>query len=447
MLGRIHVDLRFAVLDALALHDLAALPATCRLWRAYVTQYLAWLLRDQPQLKELVVNAGQPRISWLAGKPTVICAGGYDSSWNGHVDSGMEDDGPGCEQSAEPIACVAPFSSRSNLHNTTSTFGTYVAPFGTYVAPAPSRASLPHMRERRADLALVATSAHTVYALGGRDGVEARSTVECLRMPLWQLKAQGWQDAPPMLHARYGHVAAYVGGHIVVAGGVGNGAAHLPAEMLSVADAVEPRWTAVGSPVYQHRYAASAVLEDRLYVLGGDSLLDAAHDSGCKVESFDPHLGTWVENTSMLRNRFSAAAVAYRGRIIVIGGASEFDHLTAEAYDPREGVWTEIRDFCGSFHTFARLRGHCAAVLNEDTLFLLGGMMPATAGPPESPSRWYQRVHMTDNAPAGASSRAVRTFDLRFLDGGASAQEARLTSIGLMRTPRWCGGSCVVNMA
>ena len=44
-------------------------------------------------------------------------------------------------------------------------------------------------------------------------------------MPLWQLRGEGWQPAPRMIFARYGHVAACLDGpHLCVAGGVLNGA-------------------------------------------------------------------------------------------------------------------------------------------------------------------------------------------------------------------------------
>ena len=439
MLNLLPLELRQLVLDKLQVASLGALLATSKVWCKYVTQYLSWLLRDSPELQKiLLLPGGARRCHWpalanLRISRAIICVGGYNSAWNGHAHGDMADDGPGCERSAEPVAVVGRHP---------------------WIAPSPAWLQLPDLRERRADLALVATSASTVYALGGREGSVAKSSCERLHMPLWQLRGEGWQGAAPMACARYGHVAVCLGGtRLCVAGGAisapneGVGLGTRTAEMLSLDGAgLEAEWTPLPSMMYRHSYGCSVVHDGAWYVLGGDGLVPR---NARKVEMFDPVAG-WVKRTSMQCCRFSAAAVSYGGRIVVVGGTAQLTDMSAEAYDPREGRWQAISRLCRTARgLLAPLVGHCAVCLNDDQLFLLGGMYPGhhmAAGQPPWPHPQWRYWHEDD--VLGGSSKYARALDLNELNEGATASEApQPLRANHMRTPRWCGSACVISMA
>lgn len=123
-----------------------------------------------------------------------------------------------------------------------------------------------------------------------------------------------------------------------------------------------------GRPMPTARYGvASAVLEGRIYVIGGGQNPAQNHGMGL-VEAYDPETDTWDTTIDSLNDpRLNAAAIAFGGKIYVIGGRDGSELLeSVEVYDPATNEWE-------SAHDLHVEKEGLAAVLHAGTIFLLGG--------------------------------------------------------------------------
>ena len=81
---------------------------------------------------------------------------------------------------------------------------------------------------------------------------------------------------------------------------------------------------------------ATAVLNDRIYVFGGQSNLDSINATSVTYE-YNPAADTWARKADMPTARSVASAAAVDGKIYVIGGAIKQPATrfqTVEMYDP-----------------------------------------------------------------------------------------------------------------
>ena len=84
--------------------------------------------------------------------------------------------------------------------------------------------------------------------------------------------------------------------------------------------------------------AASAVLDNKVYVIGGWTTQDSA-----VVEAYDPATDSWSTKASMHTPRNNLAAAALNGKIYAIGGWSGSAPTTVvEVYDPLANAWSNV---------------------------------------------------------------------------------------------------------
>ena len=82
--------------------------------------------------------------------------------------------------------------------------------------------------------------------------------------------------------------------------------------------------------------AASAVLNNKIYVMGGWTTQDSA-----VVEVYDPATNTWSTKAPMPTPRNNLAATALNGKIYAIGGWSGTANTNVvEVYDPTSNTWS-----------------------------------------------------------------------------------------------------------
>lgn len=105
-------------------------------------------------------------------------------------------------------------------------------------------------------------------------------------------------------------------------------------------------WTGKLAGPTAREYAASAVLNGKVYVMGGQRT-----DSGVTpgpvtnlVEVYDPASNTWSATTPLPTARMGLTAVVMNGRIYAIGGSADGFGTqavgTVEEYDPATRLWT-----------------------------------------------------------------------------------------------------------
>jgi len=114
--------------------------------------------------------------------------------------------------------------------------------------------------------------------------------------------------------------------------------------------------------------AASAVVNGKVYVIGGESTSGTALTT---VEEYDPTTNLWTTKAPMPTGRRYHAAAVWHNSIYVFGGesATGVPISTVEAYDTVNNTWITAPVSGGSFTARARL----TAVAFNDSIYTIGG--------------------------------------------------------------------------
>lgn len=189
----------------------------------------------------------------------------------------------------------------------------------------------------------------------------------------------GWQALPAMAVARGYTCAAYVPHEVYVFGGVSEPAADListlPTGVVEKFDFTQQRWSAAAAmpiPTFASRCVA---LEGKIYVLGG-RVATAAHKSenSDRVQVFDPVTKRWSSAARMPRQRAWFGAAVLNRKIYVIGGAGQRGPAakngylsSTDVYDPERDSWTP---FAGQLALGRYMLG---ATAQAGSIFVVGG--------------------------------------------------------------------------
>ena len=125
---------------------------------------------------------------------------------------------------------------------------------------------------------------------------------------------------------------------------------------------------------------ASAVVDNKIYIIGGISGALGVKTSTHIVQIFDPETSQWTNGTSMPTWIYGAAACSTSGlfapkRIYVVGGrlyscGANYNHV----YDPETGIWSSAASLPDN-------RWHASLVNINDTLYAIGGLNGTTSVP------------------------------------------------------------------
>ena len=119
-------------------------------------------------------------------------------------------------------------------------------------------------------------------------------------------------------------------------------------------------------------YAEAAVVDGKIYVVGGYSVIDRRMKILKVVEMYDPQTDTWVrkQDMSIPRRQFGIGVVA--GKIYAIGGENFFDFGKPqrldqmEVYDPVSDTWAKRADLPSR-------RDEVKVAVVRDTIYVIGG--------------------------------------------------------------------------
>ena len=233
-------------------------------------------------------------------------------------------------------------------------------------------------------------------------------------------------SAPAPLPAMRSHVAyGAVGGQIVTVGGVTRSSTGetIPCAEGWVYDPTADLWTALPQLPRPRAFAASAVVGQRLYILGGSDGKRPLADTvilarlGRKWE--------WLRGPALPAPRARAAAVTLGARILIIGGTSALDPMA----DPNRDVLAfDVANPDAGWQARRALPGagrmDAAAVAYGGKVYLFGGLQrrggelrPCDDALVYDPAadRWKR---LPDVPCAGAGWRAVSVGGPIYLMGG-----------------------------
>ncbi len=105
-------------------------------------------------------------------------------------------------------------------------------------------------------------------------------------------------------------------------------------------------WLAAPPLPNPRNHTAGVALGGKIYAVGGQHLGDEEAGNQTSVNVFDPALQTWTEAAPLPEplSHTSASTLAWRGRIIVVGGVTQKSREvpTVLAYDPAADAWEEL---------------------------------------------------------------------------------------------------------
>ncbi|MCC2971922.1 kelch repeat-containing protein [Massilia sp. IC2-476] len=240
--------------------------------------------------------------------------------------------------------------------------------------------TLAPLPEGRHHIAL-AEAGGKIYGIGGFSGAipdwRAHATVF-----VYDPRANRWTAGPSLPQPRAEGVVATVKGKIYFIGGrvpTSPDAVHINAHAdtarSEALDLGSGRWERIADAPTARNSAAAAVIDGRIYVVGGRQMVEQADGRRRPVnlatlEVYDPATNRWETKAPMPQAQGGLAAVAVDGKLIAFGG-EQFVPSTkvfAEvwAYDPKADRWSPLPDMPLPRH------GHGAVVVGK-RIYAIGG--------------------------------------------------------------------------
>jgi N-acetylneuraminic acid mutarotase len=176
-----------------------------------------------------------------------------------------------------------------------------------------------------------------IYTIGGRTGLGINS-VTSSAVEEYDPATDNWVVKASMPTARCGLSASTINGKIYTFGGVtGNGTS--PDNITDVFEVYDPAtdtWTVKNSMPNHTAYAASCVVNGKIYIVGGWWY------PGTKVLVYDPVTDSWETKSPMPTGRDYLMCGALDDKIYAIGGRLRWSSnavTIVEEYDPVTDVW------------------------------------------------------------------------------------------------------------
>lgn len=235
--------------------------------------------------------------------------------------------------------------------------------------------------------------------------------------------------------------AEAVGEKIYTFGGVDSRIASIrrePTDRVAVLDVNDGVWSYVAPMPANRGFLGTAVVDGRIYVIGGSPNMKEYDATTNVVEVYDPVADQWSFAPPLSVARADLTASVVDGRIYAIGGTAHVgvDALgVVEMYDPATGVWTRRADM-------PTPRLHLTSVAFEGEIFVFGG------GPEWSVPLATVEIYNPDNDSwrEGADMPTARTglwaavVDSKiYVAGGLSWENEALSTVDVYdpRTDHW----------
>jgi len=177
-----------------------------------------------------------------------------------------------------------------------------------------------------------------------------------------------WEVLSPMpVPVGYAGFSTY-NDQLYIVGGITNDA--LIRNQLMSFDPGTGLWEQTYASLKSNRWGLTATwINDKLYVMGGTN--DPKGEALEDIEVYDPETNVWSIAGQMQTPRIGHAAVAYQGKIYVMGGEPKEPTLSGlypflEVYDPVENTWESLSPMPTG-------RAYLAACVSNDRIYAIGG--------------------------------------------------------------------------
>jgi N-acetylneuraminic acid mutarotase len=270
-----------------------------------------------------------------------------------------------------------------------------------------------------------------IYVIGGFGADPVPDTL----VLIYDADARTWSQAAPVPEALHHAAAAVVDGKIYLVGGFEEAfATRDPVRSVWVYDPGRVQWEA-RAPLPRPRGAlAVAVLDGRIYALGGERRGAGGGTPGYvpvdDATVYDPRTDTWEVLPPLHYHRDHLVAGTMNGHVYAVAGRDRpvYDLPFVEEFDTATRTWTERAPMPTG-------RSGCVAAVLDGRLYVFGG-----EGNPDSPYGTYDQVEAYDAAadawtrlprmpiPRHAAGAVVVGHQI-FLPGGSLRQGSAVTAL------------------
>ncbi|KAL5720897.1 hypothetical protein ACHQM5_013525 [Ranunculus cassubicifolius] len=209
-----------------------------------------------------------------------------------------------------------------------------------------------------ADETPVISSDKQIFILGGYDGHSSLSSLDC-----YSLTRDVMRSLCPMSSVRSHAATAVLSERIYVLGG-GNGS-NMWYNTVEIYNPYRDVWTSCSPLSVDKGNLAAATLHGKLFAIGGGN----SNNCLSEVEMFDSSVNRWVRMQSMTQKRFAPASAVLNGALYAVGGYDGDIYLnSAERFDPRADYWENIPSMNTSrgCHSLVPLNGKLYAIGGYD---------------------------------------------------------------------------------
>lgn len=258
----------------------------------------------------------------------------------------------------------------------------YSAHFEAYDPGTDRWRRLATLPEARHHIALAAVGG-LIHAVGGFSGGfpnwRAQSTAH-----IYEPSSDRWREGVPLPYASAEGVSAAIAGRLYLVGGrirehdaARHFNEHVDTPLGLVFDPAQGHWSSIAPAPTARNSAAAAVIDGRLFVVGGRQALKQPDGSlrqvnRAELEVYDPATDRWTTRAAMPKPQGGLAAAAHGGRLYVFGGEQWVPErkvfADAWVYDPRRDRWSALPPLPTPRH------GLGAATLG-DRIHVIGGGM------------------------------------------------------------------------
>ena len=255
-----------------------------------------------------------------------------------------------------------------------------------------------------------------IYLIGGLLFEHEKGTFGLSTVEAYDTKNNSWQRLADMPTPRLYAEAAVVDGKIYVVGGYSVIDRHM--KILKVVEVYDPQtdtWVRKQDMSIPRRQFGIGVVAGKIYAIGGENFFDFEKPQRLdQMEVYDPVSDTWAKRADLPTRRDEVKVAVVRDTIYVIGGFGWPPFglgavlATIEAYQPKTNRWREKSDMPNSKTDFS-------TVVVDDKIYLIGGysialerfdgyLKTVEVYDPET-ERWDESLPMpTKNSPFGAAA-------------------------------------------
>lgn len=183
-----------------------------------------------------------------------------------------------------------------------------------------------------------------IYLFGGQDNVDGIGEPTD-QVAVFNVAAGTWSERAPMPTRRGFLGTAVLDGRIYVIGGSPNMGEYDPATaVVEVYDPASNRWGFAPPLVIARADLTASVVDGRIYAIGGTAHVGV--DALGVVEMYDPATKVWTRRADMPTPRLHLTSVAYNGEIYTFGGGPEWPVPlpSLEIYNASTDTWRKGAD-------------------------------------------------------------------------------------------------------